>query len=128
MFKSMMLAGTVALCAVALAPAAQAKTNFSVHLGVPFYGYQVGPGWEYYEGYGWYDPGRYGRFNRQRERMGSIGNRLSCNQARRLVSQQGFSRVQAVECQGRSYTFSARRNGNHYTVSVDSRTGDVSRD
>lgn len=68
MFKSMMLAGMVALGVVAIAPAAEARTDFNVYLGVPFYGYQVEPDWEYYDGYGWYDAGRYGDFDRYRHR------------------------------------------------------------
>lgn len=163
MWKSLILAGTVAVGAMALAPAAEAKTNFSVHLGVPFYGYQVAPDWEYYDGYGWYDPGRYGRFDRHRhqnsdvrvyfgvpfyaQRMGPdwryydgygwydyrrhgdfrgrIGNRLTCGQALRLVDRAGYNRVQARECEGRTYTFTARRNGRTVAVYVNSRTGDI---
>lgn len=60
MFKSMLLAGGVALSAMALAPAAEAKTNFNVYFGIPFYAQQVEPDWEYYDGYGWYDADRYG--------------------------------------------------------------------
>jgi len=68
MFKSMMLAGLVALGAVAIAPAAEARTDFNVYFGVPFYGHQVEPDWEYYDGYGWYDADRYGDFDRYRRR------------------------------------------------------------
>ena len=68
MFKSMMLAGGVALSAMALAPAAEAKTNFSVYFGVPFYAQQVEPDWAYHSGYGWYDADRYGDFDRIRHR------------------------------------------------------------
>ena len=56
----------LALSALALAPAAEAKTRVGIYFGVPFYDYQVGPGWRYYDGYGWYDYGRYGTFRRQR--------------------------------------------------------------
>lgn len=68
MFKSMMIAAGVALGAMALAPEAEAKTNFNVYLGVPFYTHQVEPGWEYYDGYGWYDAREYGHFDRYRDR------------------------------------------------------------
>ena len=71
MFKSLMLAGGVALSAMALAPAAEAKTNVSIHLGVPFYDYQAGPGWDYYDGYGWYDAARYPDFGRRHHRARS---------------------------------------------------------
>jgi hypothetical protein len=72
MFKSIMLAGTVTLSAMAVAPAAEAKTNVTIHFGVPFHGYQVEPDWEYYDGYGWYDADRYGDFDRYRHRTSNF--------------------------------------------------------
>jgi len=124
MFKSLLVAGSVALSAFALAPAAEAhsrsNTGFSVYFGVPFYSHRVGPGWRYYDGYGWYDYGRYGEFRRHR------GDRLTCNQARRLVDRSGFNRVRVVECAGRTYTFRAlNRKGNRVTVYVNSRSGAI---
>ena len=68
MFRSMMLAGGVALAAMALAPAAEAKTDVSVYFGVPFYTQQIEPDWVYSDGYGWYDADRYGDFERIRHR------------------------------------------------------------
>jgi hypothetical protein len=119
MFKSMMLAGSVALGAMALAPAAEAKTNVHIHFGVPFYTQQVGPGWRYYSGYGWYDYGRWGDI-RQRH------HRLSCGDARRLVDRSGYDRVRTVECNGRTFTFKAEnRKGKRVTVYVNSRTGAI---
>lgn len=125
MLKSLLVAGSVALSAFALAPAAEAhsRTNagFSLYFGVPFYSYRVGPGWRYYDGYGWYDYGRYGDFRRHHR-----GNRLTCNEARRLVDRSGFDRVRVVECAGRTYTFRAvNRKGNRVTVYVNSRSGAI---
>lgn len=117
MFKSFMVAASIALGTFAMAPDAEAhsRSGVSIHFGVPFYSYRVGPGWRYYDGYGWYDYRRYGDNFRNR--------RLSCNQARRLVDRR-YDRVRVRECNGRVYTFSAEtRRGNRVVVYVNSRTG-----
>jgi hypothetical protein len=118
MFKSLLVAASVALGVVAMAPDAEAQNHsgVSIYFGVPFYDYRVGPGWRYRPGYGWYDHGRYGdRFR----------DRLTCNQARRLVDQR-YNRVRVRECNGRVYTFRAEtRRGNRVTVYVNSRTGAI---
>ena len=44
MFKSLMIAGSIALGAFAVTRPAEARTNFQLYLGVPFYNYQVGSG------------------------------------------------------------------------------------
>lgn len=119
MFRNLLVAGSIALGAFAMAPDADAHTRsgFSIYFGIPFYDYRVGPGWRYYDNYGWYDYGRYGDFHRYR-------GRLTCNQARRLVDRR-YNRVRVVECNGRTYTFRAYRNGNRVTVYVNSRTGAI---
>ena len=72
MLKSLLMAGSIALGAVAMTAGmttgAEAKTNVGVYFGVPFYDYRVGPGWRYYDGYGWYDYTRYGDFDRHHRR------------------------------------------------------------
>lgn len=121
MFKSVLIAGSVALSALAMTTGAEAKTRVGIYFGVPFYDYQVGPGWRYYDGYGWYDYGRYGTFHRYRNR-----GWMSCGEARRLVDRSGYNRVRTVECNGRTYTFRAlNRNGRQVTVYVNSRTGGI---
>jgi hypothetical protein len=118
MFKSLLVAGSITLSAFATAPDAEARSNFTIYFGVPFYSYQVGPGWRYYDGYGWYDYRRYGEFRGNR-------NRLSCRQARRLVDRR-YNNVRVRECNGRTYTFRAvTRNGKRVTVYVNSRTGAI---
>ena len=37
-----------------LSTTVEAKTNFTIYLGVPYYGYQVGPDYVYDENHGWY--------------------------------------------------------------------------
>ncbi len=120
MFKSVMIAGAVALGAFGMTSDAEARTSVGIYFGVPFYDYQVGPGWRYYDGYGWYDYGRWGDFRRHHR-----SDRLSCREARRLVDRR-FDRVRVVECNGRTYTFRAEnRRGKRVTVYVNSRTGAI---
>src|SRR5687767_10545516 len=51
--------------------------------------------------------------------------RLRCYEARRLVREHGYRAVVTVECEGRVYTFEARRRGRRVLVNVNSRTGAV---
>lgn len=122
MFKSLVIAGSIALGAFALtADDASAKTRIGIYFGVPFYDYQVGPGWRYDRAYGWYDYGRYGDFRRYYP-----ANRMSCREARRLVDRSGYDRVRTVECGGRTYTFRAiNKRGKLVRVYVNARTGAI---
>ena len=124
--KSLFLA-TAAAAVMAFMPiAADAKTNVTVHFGVPFYDYQYAPHYRYYDGYGWYDYGRYGRFDPvviyDRPYM---RGRISCREARRIVRNNGFRNVETIECNGRTYTFEATRRGRDVTVYVNSRNGRI---
>lgn len=94
-----------------MASIAEAKVNFQVYLGEPYYNYRVGPDYRYYEGRGWYRPTHRGK--------------ISCGEARRIVRNKGFRNVATRECNGRTYTFSATRKGNRILVYVNSRTGAV---
>ena len=94
---------SIALGALAMTTDADAKARVGVYFGVPFYDYQVNPGWRYYDGYGWYEYGRYGDFRRRY----LANNWMSCGQARRLVDRFGHDRVRTIECSGRTFTFSA---------------------
>ena len=120
MFKSLMIASSIALSALAMTSGAEAKTRVGIYFGVPFYDYQVGPGWRYYNGYGWYDYGRYGTFNNRNRGW------ISCGEARRMVDRSGYDRVRTVECSGRTYTFRALNNrGRPVTVYVNARNGNM---
>lgn len=44
---------------------AEAKANFHVYFGVPYYDYQVGPGYIYDPGYGWYQQNNRPIYGRQ---------------------------------------------------------------
>ena len=94
-----------------LSSAADAKTNFRIYLGEPYYNSQISPDYQYYNGRGWYRP-----MHRAR---------ISCGEARQIVRENGFRKVATRECEGRTYTFSAMRHGHPILVFVNSRTGAV---
>ena len=104
------------LAAVAItggtASLAEAKVNFKIYLGEPYYEQRMGPDYRYYDGRGWY------RYNNNRYK-------ISCGEARQIVRNKGFRSVATRECEGRTYTFFAKRNGNRFLVYVNSRTGAV---
>jgi hypothetical protein len=116
-----------------LAPAADAKVNFDIYLGVPYYSEQIGPDYRFRDGRGWYrdefydDPRYDGRRYDDRRYYDRRSARLSCGEARRIVRRSGFRNVSARECSGRTYTFSATRKGRNVIVYVNARTGSVSR-
>ena len=39
-----------------MATLAEAKVNFKIYLGEPYYDHRIGPDYRYYEGRGWYRP------------------------------------------------------------------------
>jgi hypothetical protein len=104
---------------------AEAKTNFSLYFGVPYFNDQIGPDYRYYQNRGWYqDRDWYD----DRPRYNQNANRkMSCNQARSIVRNQGYRSVVAKECGGKSYTFSARRNNQRVIIYINARTGRISR-
>ena len=52
-------------------------------------------------------------------------NRVSCGEGREIVDDSGFSRVRTIECSGRNFTYAARRYGDTFRVSLNSRTGEI---
>lgn len=92
-----------------LATAAEAKVI--IYFGMPYYSYQPGPDYLFYPHRGWYRSHR--------------GHLLSCYAAKRAVQNHGYRNVSVRECQGRIYTFTAKRNGHRVVVYVNSRTGAV---
>jgi len=111
--KSLILASAFAASmALALPTAAEAK--IVVYLGTPHYDYRVGPDYRYRSGYGWYLPNSF-----------SIRGRLSCGEAKWRVRERGFRNVSTIECNGRTYTFRARRGDHRVIVYVNSRSGAV---
>jgi hypothetical protein len=119
MKKLILASAFAAALAIGIPMGAEAKTM--VYMGVPHYGYQVGPDYRFRQGYGWYQDSDYynnGRYNNRR-------GRLSCGEARSRVRNSGFRNVSTIECQGRTYTFEGTRRGRDATIYVNSRTGAV---
>jgi len=107
-------AAIAASLAIGLPSAAEAhKARVQIFFGYPHYSYQVGPGYMYRAGYGWYWPG----YRNQA--------RLSCGQAKWSVRNQGYRNVSTIECRGATYTFRGARNGRGYILYVNSRSGAV---
>lgn len=113
MKKILLASAFLASLAVGLPSAAEAHSSFKLYFGLPHYSYNVGPGYVYRRGYGWYRPGYYNR------------DRMSCGEARREVRSRGYYNVRTVECRGTTYTFRAWRNGRNFQLLVNSRTGAV---
>lgn len=94
---------------------AEARTNFSIYFGIPYFNEQIGPDYRYYNDRGWYLDQDY-----------NYGRRyISCNRARSIVRNQGYRNVVARDCEGRTYAFSTRRNDNskRVIIYVNARTG-----
>jgi hypothetical protein len=53
--------------------------------------------------------------------------RISCGEARALVRDRGYIRVRNVSCGGRIHAFKAFRRGTLWLVTVNARTGNISR-
>ena len=68
--KGLFFAAAVAATLAIGMPTAAEAAKVKIYLGIPHYGYQVGPDYRFREGYGWYRPVGYHR------------GRLSCGQAR----------------------------------------------
>ncbi len=100
---------------------AEAKTNFSLYFGVPYFDEQVGPDYRYYQDRGWYQDRDW--YEDQPRYIRSARRNMSCGQARSIVRDQGFRSVVARECNGRTYTFNARRNNQRVIVYINARTG-----
>jgi hypothetical protein len=56
----------------------------------------------------------------------SLGNgRVSCGEGQRIVNDSGFNPVRTVECSGRTFTYTGRRDGDTFRVTLNSRNGRI---
>jgi len=101
-----------------LASAAEAKIVIQLG-GIPYYDYQMGPDYRYYQGRGWYQyqPGYQFHYGNR--------GRISCGEAKQIVRENGFRNVRTRECEGRTYTFTAMKRGHRVLVFVNSKNGNV---
>lgn len=131
MLRSFLVAALAALSISSFTPAAKADVDVRLYLGGPSYsddcfwsggryrcfgGPMLRPHHHkrhfYSDDYGYYQ--NYG------------SRRLSCNSAAKQIRNRGFNAVTAVDCQGKTYGFKARKHGKRYFISVNSRTGNMS--
>lgn len=124
-FKSVLAAGMTALSLAGLAGTAEAKTQLYIGFGPPHlwsedcewigrryhcYGPHYGNP-HYYPGYGYYnDPPHF-------------AHRIACAEAKSMVRKRGYHKVKTQDCSGRSYSFTASKNGHRYLVKVNAYTG-----
>ena len=99
---------------------AEAKVRFDVHIGGYGGGYWGG-GYGGHGGHGGYGHGHGGYGN------GGYGynRRISCYRGKRIVRNQGYRFVRAIDCRGSVYKFKARRWGQTYILKMKSRNGRV---
>lgn len=57
--------------------------------------------------------------------MPGYGYRVSCGEGRQIVRDNGFKRVQTMECEGRNYTYAGSRRGIPFRIVLNSRSGDI---
>jgi hypothetical protein len=110
-----------ALVAAALLGAATAATTAANATDVDVYFGVGGPFGDEYDPDRHFlgDPRYYPRFN-QRHRY-----RISCWQGKERVQWAGFRRVRVLDCDGARYSYKARRGGDSFIISVNSRSGRI---
>jgi len=122
--KSLLAAGALAAVLGFALPAAPAKADVSVDIGLGVYPPVAGIGW----GGGYYDGG-YGEGyggGYSRPRYPDYDRYVSCRDGRRILWRSGYSGIEVRSCRGGFYRYTAWRNGKQFLMAVDAR-GDVSR-
>ena len=123
--KTLIAAAAVAVLAAGISAPANAKVNVDLFIGGYNPGYNPGyyePGYPVYDG--GYRPRRHQDYDYEPAPVyQSYG--ISCEEGRDQVRDSGFRKVRAVNCDGKRYTYKARRNGNPYIVRVSRRSGDI---
>lgn len=127
--KTIIAAGIAAVTMAFAAGSAEAKTNIIVGIGTNGWNggdycynhpYRCRPAprplYNEYNDYNNYDDEDTAPVIIYRDNRSS--GRMSCGRAADLVAG-SFNRVSVRECNGPVYTFTGRRNGNHYLVRVD---------
>ena len=120
----MFIKSLIAIAAVSsvLAIAAPAQAGVKVYLGG---GFDSGYAYDGYNGYGnegyGYEPDNF--YSHPRPRYESYG--ISCEDGREQVRDAGYRKVRALNCNGKRYTYKARRHGDSFIVKVSRRSGDI---
>lgn len=114
-FKSLIAAGAVALSLAGVsATQAKADVDFGIVVGTP--GLVFGGGSYGGHGHGFVGVGVGG--------FGSYSG-ISCSKGRKIVRWNGFHHVNTVECNGDTYTYKAKRDGDKWRVRVDRWSGEI---
>lgn len=150
MLKRIIVAAALAVSALSLPQAAEAKTKVFIGVGGPAYGGYYcndpwrcgygprghrhdrwdpwdrgGYGWgpEYTQPYGFYygEDYAYPRYHSRR----IYRNVVSCSEARWMLADRGWRNVRANDCHGSSYSFTARRKGAVSVIRVSARSGNI---
>jgi hypothetical protein len=108
-----LVAAAILGAATAATTAAKADVDVYLNVGGPF-GDEYDPD-RHFLG----DPRYYPNY-RHRDR-----HRISCWQGKERVQWAGFRRVRAVDCDGARFSYKARRNGDSFIISVNSRSGRI---
>ena len=121
--KTLIAAAAVAVLAVGVSAPANAKVKFDVYVG----GFDPGYYEPDYPVYPVYEPEprprhHYPRYDDEVE-YDNYG--ISCEDGRLQVKYAGFRKVRALDCDGKRYSYRARRNGNAFIVKVSSRNGNI---
>lgn len=107
-FKSLIAAAAVAGTALTAASSADAKTKVDLYLD--FGGGYHDAGYGYDDGYGYGHGG---------------GWRISCFEGKQKVKWAGFKKVQPLDCDGKRYSYKARKHGDWFVVTVKSKNGKI---
>ncbi len=101
----------LALVGAASAATTAAKADVNVEVGIGGYD----RGWDDYDSREYFRP-----TFRHHQRF-----RISCWEGKDRVEWAGFRRVRPVDCSGSRYTYKARKHGDVFVISVNSRTGRI---
>ncbi len=128
--KSLFAAAALAAALGVSLPAPEARADVDVEIGIGvggyvpgYYGYGYGyaprPAYGYGHGYG------YRAYDAYRSYDG-YGDGITCKMGRKIVSRSGFRDVQALDCDGPGYRYSAWKHGREYVVRVNDE-GEITR-
>ncbi len=117
----MFMKSLIAVAAVAstLAVVVPAEAGVKVYLGGGFYDNGYGN-----DGYSDYQPDYQPDYFYEPPRRPKYRG-ISCEDGAEQVREEGYRRVRVIECDGRHYTYKARRHGGRYVVTVSRRRGDI---
>ena len=73
----------------------------------------------------WWGQGCFGSHDSFREREDELGFRVSCAEAKNIVSDRGYRNVRVASCGVRAHGFTGLRKGHRYLIKVNGFNGDI---